>query len=90
MTITVNHNGDDTFDSWVVAGIPGIEQVEVYATYHEDGPEQRAAIDAARKVAERIALMLADDLTSCRHCGALGADTGGKCPRCERNRDTGK
>lgn len=31
-----------------------------------------------------------DDLTTCRHCGALGEDTGGECPRCERNRDTGK
>lgn len=28
--------------------------------------------------------------TSCKHCGADGEDTGGQCPRCERNRDTGQ
>lgn len=29
------------------------------------------------------------DSVSCRHCGVEGEDTGGACPRCGRNRDTG-
>lgn len=31
-----------------------------------------------------------DERTTCRHCGTLGEDTGDECPRCERNRDTGR
>lgn len=29
-------------------------------------------------------------MTTCRHCGAEGEDTGGQCPRCERMRDSGR
>ena len=33
---------------------------------------------------------MSDDLISCRHCEAQLPDEGGECPRCERDRDTGK
>lgn len=40
--------------------------------------------------AQECEAALARGETSCHHCGAMGRDTGGQCPRCERNRDTGR
>lgn len=62
--VTITRHGDDTYDSWVVTGIPGVEQVEVYATYHDDPAAQNVAIDEARKVAERIGMALTDGPTA--------------------------
>lgn len=46
----------------------------------EDDPAE-ALVLVAREMGETA---------TCQHCGTEGADTGSQCPRCERNRDTGR
>lgn len=46
--------------------------------------------DMAAQAREHIDTAQDADTTTCRHCGADGEDTGGRCPRCERHRDTGR
>jgi hypothetical protein len=58
--IVISQQGDSTYDSFVLTGIPGIEQVEVIATFEED--EAKAV--AARLAAQELARTIRDLLTS--------------------------
>lgn len=56
----ITQQGDSTYDSFVISGVPGVEQVEVYALAPDDEAEAVAARLAAQELARNIRDMLAE------------------------------